>query len=798
MWTACGTRQSEGHDVRTCWVCGTSRGRTGVLHMRAATTIRPIITAMALLLTLTNVMAEAAYPVSYRRVQTIERGAALPHPSQRGHVIVVQPRPAWESARPALLVTDERQRVTASALPGADVRAAIVHRGRLVVAARSAQGIVLVVLDDTLGVIRQTDVPAVGAGVAAPERVTLASDTRRDLVCVLAGDALWTFGPATGSVTLVERGVSGFSVLGQRQYGLGYVYRAGPVGYLAVLDTFMRARIAPSVPVADAATIVELDRELVVLTPLEAARGTQITIVNPETSVTQFATVNVAASLLAVAPSSAGPVAYAIQPYGSGHAVELSPLLGIGRTVTHRAALPPDLGRPLRLHLVDAGCVIIMDAGIVSVDHLGSITSVDTVQLAGERSDVVSAPAGLLFVGDARGAVVLERVDQPFWWAFRFVRDVLGVAVPLALIVIVLALWRRIRRQRRLIDAMMELPGSGMVLHVDATGRLLRTNERAADVLGITANVPMRRLFRGYALHDGVRGLLDFVTASQSGQTSMTDRVTIDDAGVQREYMFTSVPLRTGLGRYNGAVITGVDITEALERRRLVNWAQLAHDMQTNLSTIRLNAEQLDGGAGADAERRRRILFQVGILIQRVRDLVSVGRSEGLHRTMVHSAELCTDLRQEFDPSVFPHVTFSMKLRGTMMLVDRLKVSRAVRNAIENGIKALRGEPGTIEIATWFDRSNVYIKVSDSGVGMDADTMASMMKPYFTTSSDGSGTGIGTMIMQHVVQQHQGSLRVTSQPGEGTQVVFRFPHGMEGGRLRNAEYAAEPTTVDAV
>jgi len=64
-----------------------------------------------------------------------------------------------------------------------------------------------------------------------------------------------------------------------------------------------------------------------------------------------------------------------------------------------------------------------------------------------------------------------------------------------------------------------------------------------------------------------------------------------------------------------------------------------------------------------------------------------------------------------------------------------------------------------------------------------------MMKPFFTTSKDGSGTGIGTMIMQHVMHQHGGSLRVTSEVGKGTQVIFRIPHGMEGPRLRNAQFA---------
>ena len=73
----------------------------------------------------------------------------------------------------------------------------------------------------------------------------------------------------------------------------------------------------------------------------------------------------------------------------------------------------------------------------------------------------------------------------------------------------------------------------------------------------------------------------------------------------------------------------------------------------------------------------------------------------------------------------------------------------------------------------------MYVRISDTGVGMDAETMANMMKPYFTSAKDGTGTGIGTMIMQHVMNLHGGSLRVTSEPGVGTQVIFRIPHEME-------------------
>lgn len=754
--------------------------------------MRYVLFVVALLAAVALAAADAAYPLAYRRTATLHRGRIYPHPTQHGWLVVAQPKPLWKSAQPALQVVDASDVVHASALVGADVRAVVAHRGTLYAVVSDPAALKLVALDDTLGVVQSIPLGVVAQGSTNAMGTDLYSNERTNMIYVRTGGTLLAVRPDQGAVDVVETDVHAVAVLQGGPYALAYGYRAGPVGYLALLDTAMRARVAPSVPIAEAARIVELRDRIVVCTPLDAGRGTQLTLVDPGTSTTQFTTVTVPVELLGFRQVDGEAWAFAVQPYGSGYAVERSSVLEIGRSIRFREPLPPALGRPLAMHMLGNTCVVLMDAGMVTLDANGTMQSADTMRIDATEASIVTAGAnGAIVVGADRASWVLVPETQPFWWLVRAVRDAVAIAVPLILLLLIAMLLRRIRRQQRFIDAMIDLPGTGMVLHMDADGRLLRTNAKAAEVLGITASVPMRRLFRSYALHNGVKALLDAVSAMQASRSVSTERVLIEDGGALREYMCTSIPLWSGFARFKGLVVTCVDITEALERRRLVNWAQLAHDMQTNLSTIRLNAEQLEVDQGNDRERRRRILFQVGVLIQRVRDLISVGRSEDLHRTAVHSAELCTDVRQEFDPAVFPHVTFAMKLRGTMMLVDRLKVSRAVRNAIENGIKALRGSPGTIEISTWFDRSNVYISVRDTGVGMDAETMENMMKPYFTTANDGSGTGIGTMIMQHVVHQHAGSLRVTSNLGEGTQVVFRFPHGMEGPRLRHAAYASD-------
>ena len=110
---------------------------------------------------------------------------------------------------------------------------------------------------------------------------------------------------------------------------------------------------------------------------------------------------------------------------------------------------------------------------------------------------------------------------------------------------------------------------------LDSAGRLRRTNDRAAKLVRISHRVPMGRSFHAYLQQQGVEGVRWFIEQAYADRRPMSEKVSVDDGDEQREYVFTAMPLFGTLGRLRGLVATGVDITEALERRRLVNWAQL-------------------------------------------------------------------------------------------------------------------------------------------------------------------------------------------------------------------------------
>lgn len=69
----------------------------------------------------------------------------------------------------------------------------------------------------------------------------------------------------------------------------------------------------------------------------------------------------------------------------------------------------------------------------------------------------------------------------------------------------------------------------------------------------------------------------------------------------------------------------------------------------------------------------------------------------------------------------------------------------------------------------------VTLSVSDTGIGMEADTLARVFEPFFTARAAGGGTGLGLAICDEIVQQHGGWIHAASQPGEGSTFSIYLP-----------------------
>ncbi len=385
------------------------------------------------------------------------------------------------------------------------------------------------------------------------------------------------------------------------------------------------------------------------------------------------------------------------------------------------------------------------------------------------HSDLCSVHSGTMFYE-------FRFANDP-WYRVRYAASRLRqYGLLIVLFVLSVFLWFRTLRYRRQLHDVLELGTSGISFVVDKSLRLRRLNSRARELFSMDAGTPLRRVLKFYCNEESQRVVESFVASASAARISQQQKLMVKRNGEDREIVFSAQPLRSWSGGYDGLVVNGVDITEELERKRLVNWAQLAHDMQTNLSIIKLNAEQLQGSVQSqDEEKRLRIRHQATLLLQRVRDIVSIGRDEQLHVSEIDTLSLFREVVHEFDDSSFAHVRFILPENGVLAKLDKAKMLRALRNAVENAVRAMESKNGSVEFRVHVTRTEFSIRVSDTGKGMDEQTLANFFKPYYSTYRQFGGTGIGTMIMQRAIALHGGTVAVETELGKGTTIIFHLP-----------------------
>lgn len=104
---------------------------------------------------------------------------------------------------------------------------------------------------------------------------------------------------------------------------------------------------------------------------------------------------------------------------------------------------------------------------------------------------------------------------------------------------------------------------------------------------------------------------------------------------------------------------------------------------------------------------------------------------------------------------------------------DHEQLRMALKNIIKNANEAMDGE-GTLKLTiSTSDNGRAEISIKDSGTGIAPDDLDRVFQPLFTRKV--KGIGFGLSITQMVIEKHEGSVFVTSEPGEGAEFIIRLP-----------------------
>lgn len=371
---------------------------------------------------------------------------------------------------------------------------------------------------------------------------------------------------------------------------------------------------------------------------------------------------------------------------------------------------------------------------------------------------------------------ILSLDKNNYWYMNLIFVDNLYTILIVILLLVIFRLFFKYRQKQIIFHTIFDLPSTGLIIHLNEKGEILNLNKHSRQLFSIPDSVKLGEYFKKYYSNDNFGELTSLINKALHLRTSFKEKINVKVDNNLVEIMCNIISIQNFAGLFRGILITGTDITEELENKRLSNWAQLAHDMQTNLSTIKLNIEQLESDNEKDLIRKDKIIHQSNLLIKRVRDIVTVGRSNQLNKLSYSTEEVYNGIVSEFDFNNFPNIEIIKDIEKFNFIADKDKIIRGVRNALENAIKIFEGKKGIISVIIKRDNRFVYLIVKDNGIGMDKETLLRMKDPYFTTKSSKGGSGIGTIIMQKVTEQHGGELIINSQKNKGTEVIFKIPY----------------------
>ena len=102
------------------------------------------------------------------------------------------------------------------------------------------------------------------------------------------------------------------------------------------------------------------------------------------------------------------------------------------------------------------------------------------------------------------------------------------------------------------------------------------------------------------------------------------------------------------------------------------------------------------------------------------------------------------------------------------------RLNQVFLNLLVNAAQAIEG-PGTITITTSVADNRVDIAFADTGIGIPAEHIPHIFDSGYTTKKAGEGTGLGLFISRQIVDDHDGTIRVESAPGEGTRFIVSLP-----------------------
>jgi signal transduction histidine kinase len=216
----------------------------------------------------------------------------------------------------------------------------------------------------------------------------------------------------------------------------------------------------------------------------------------------------------------------------------------------------------------------------------------------------------------------------------------------------------------------------------------------------------------------------------------------------------------------------------------ILGYTEMALEELSQESTLRYDVEQINNAAlrGKDL----------------VQQILTFSRQVDFEKKPLHLHQVVKEVMNLIRASFPSNIEIRQDLEtdcGTV-LADATQMHQIVMNLCTNSLYAMADKGGILDVrldAMEFNprkiKANANVKkgnyvrltISDTGVGMDKQTIDRIFEPFFTKKEVGSGSGLGLSVVHGIVNNYNGAIQVQSEPGTGTIFMIYIPqHSAQG------------------
>ena len=168
------------------------------------------------------------------------------------------------------------------------------------------------------------------------------------------------------------------------------------------------------------------------------------------------------------------------------------------------------------------------------------------------------------------------------------------------------------------------------------------------------------------------------------------------------------------------------------------------------------------------------------------RQLLVFSRKQKIEPRIVNLNHVIRDMEQMVHHLIREDIELSLQLHEALhpVKVDPSQIERLIINLVVNARDAMPNG-GRLTVSTMNESTQTSTEmdatpyaaliISDTGIGMDRETISRIFEPFFTTKEEDKGTGLGLSTAQGIVKQNDGRIEVQSKPGMGTTFRILFP-----------------------